>query len=122
MISALLLAVIVLSGTGGNLAIKQAMNAVGQLERFAVGDVARMLGRALRTGWLWLGVALLALSFFSFLGLLSREDLSFAVPATAMSYVVGTLGARFLLGEQVNAWRWGGVLLVCAGVLLASLG
>jgi drug/metabolite transporter (DMT)-like permease len=64
----------------------------------------------------------MTVSFYTFLTLLSREAISFAVPATALSYVAGALGARFLLGERVSLRRWAGVILVCLGVALASLG
>jgi uncharacterized membrane protein len=36
--------------------------------------------------------------------------------------VVGALGAKYLLKEDVNAARWAGVLLVCAGVVLVTIG
>jgi drug/metabolite transporter (DMT)-like permease len=36
--------------------------------------------------------------------------------------VVGTLGAKYLLREQISATRWAGVLLVCAGVALVAAG
>jgi drug/metabolite transporter (DMT)-like permease len=52
--------------------------------------------------------------------LLSWADVSFAIPATALSYVVGALGARFLLHERVTGARWAGVALVCLGVALLS--
>ena len=44
------------------------------------------------------------------------------IPASALSYVVGTLGAKYFLGEQISAARWAGVLLVCAGVALVAAG
>jgi drug/metabolite transporter (DMT)-like permease len=47
---------------------------------------------------------------------------SFVIPASALSYAVGALGAKFLLGERVNGLRWVGVLLVCLGVALAWAG
>jgi len=53
--------------------------------------------------------------------LLSWADVSFVVPATALSYVSGALGAKFLLNEHVATARWAGVLLVCLGVTLISL-
>jgi drug/metabolite transporter (DMT)-like permease len=40
------------------------------------------------------------------------------VPATAANYIVGTLGAKFLLKERVSKARWAGMLLVAAGVTL----
>jgi len=35
---------------------------------------------------------------------------------------VGTLGAKYILGEEVSAARWVGVVLVCAGVALVAWG
>jgi len=40
------------------------------------------------------------------------------VPATAANYVVGAVGAKFLLKERVSQTRWVGLLLVAAGVAL----
>jgi drug/metabolite transporter (DMT)-like permease len=64
----------------------------------------------------------MALSFYSLLVLLSWKPISFVIPASALSYVVGTLGAKYILGEQVSAARWAGVALVCAGVALVAAG
>jgi hypothetical protein len=36
--------------------------------------------------------------------------------------VVGTLGAKYILQEQISPSRWAGVLLVCAGVALVAAG
>jgi drug/metabolite transporter (DMT)-like permease len=80
------------------------------------------LRRALRNGWFWAGVPLMALSFYSLLVLLSWQPISFVIPASALSYVVGTLGAKYILREQVSAARWIGVVLVCAGVALVAAG
>jgi len=67
-----------------------------------------------------LAVASMAVSFFSFLMLLSMENLTFAVPATAVSYIVETLLARWLLEEQIQPQRWAGALLVAGGVALLA--
>jgi drug/metabolite transporter (DMT)-like permease len=53
---------------------------------------------------------------------LSWQPISFVIPASAVSYVVGTLGAKYILKEEVNAARWAGVILVCAGVALVAMG
>jgi len=64
----------------------------------------------------------MALSFYALLVLLSWDPISFVIPASALNYVVGTLGAKFILREQVTAARWAGVLMVCAGVALVAAG
>lgn len=93
-----------------------------------IGDVSfrprALLGafwRMLRNPYLIAGVACLALSFFSFIGLLSYADLSFVVPLTAVGYILNTLGARFFLHEHVSRERWLGTLLVTFGIALISL-
>lgn len=66
-----------------------------------------------------LGIVCYASAFFSMVGLLAVVPLSVAVPATALSFVMDTIGARFILHERVPLRRWLGVACVCAGVILA---
>jgi len=54
--------------------------------------------------------------------LLSWKPITFVIPVSALSYVVGTLGAKYILGEDVSTARWAGVVLVCAGVALVTAG
>jgi drug/metabolite transporter (DMT)-like permease len=119
--TALLVAIVVLAGTGGEIAATHAMRLCGEVKDFAPRVLLATLGRAFRQGWMWIGIAQMALSFFSLLALLSWVDVSFAIPVTALSYAVGALGARLFLGEQVSGARWVGVLLVCLGVALVSV-
>ncbi len=62
----------------------------------------------------------MAVSFFCFTQLLKIADLSFAVPATAASFVLETFLAKVALKERVTSRRWAGALLVAAGVALLS--
>ncbi|MGH9353666.1 MAG: EamA family transporter [Terriglobia bacterium] len=65
------------------------------------------------------GYVCYALAFISLIALLSVAQLTVAVPATAFSFVVDTLGARFILHERIRWKRWVGVICVSAGVVLA---
>jgi drug/metabolite transporter (DMT)-like permease len=114
----LFLAVVVLSGTGGDIAVTHAMKQIGEVKNFAPRALLGVLGRVLQSGWMWLGIALMAVAFFSLLALLSWAQVSFVVPATAANYVVGAAGAKYLLKERVSQARWAGLLLVAAGVAL----
>ena len=120
--SALLVAIVVLAGTGGEIAATHAVRQCDAVKSFAPAALLRVLGRAFRVGWMWLGIGLMAIAFYTLLVLLSREPVSFAIPATALSYAVGSLGAKFFLGEQVSGVRWVGVVLVCVGVALVWSG
>jgi drug/metabolite transporter (DMT)-like permease len=118
----LALAVLIFGSTGGEIAITHGMKAIGEPTRLRPLELLQFVGRAVRNGWFWVGVPMMALSFYSLLILLSWEPISLVIPASALSYVVGTLGAKYILGEKVSAARWAGVVLVCAGVALVAAG
>jgi multidrug transporter EmrE-like cation transporter len=118
----LALAALILGSTGGEIAVTYGMKATGEPARLRPLEVLRFLGKAVRNGWFWVGIPLMALSFYALLALLSWEPISFVIPASALSYVVGTLGAKYILKEQISPARWAGVVLVCAGVTLVALG
>jgi drug/metabolite transporter (DMT)-like permease len=120
--TAVFVAIVVVASTGGEIAVTHAMKRVGEVHDFSPREILRVIGRAFRQGWMWFGFALMTVSFFALLALLSWENVSFVIPATALSYAVGALGAKYLLGEQVNRLRWAGVLLVCLGVALVWAG
>ena len=116
------LAVLILGSTGGEIVITHGMKSVGEPARLRPAAVLQFLGRAVRSGWFWAGVPLMALSFYALLLLLSWEPISLVIPASALSYVAGTFGAKFILGEDVSSARWAGVVLVCIGVALVAAG
>lgn len=119
---ALLLFFVVCAGTGGELCVTRAMKRVGEVKDFRPHPIARAILSAIKLPWMWLGISLMALAFFSLLALLSIENVSFVVPVTALSYAAGALGGIVFLGERVSSRRWFGVLLVCLGVTLVWLG
>jgi len=120
--TAALLAVTVLANTGGEISIARATKDFGEVKNFRLQALFAHFGQVLRSGWILLAVGLLAVGFFSLLTLLSWADVSFVIPATALSYVVGGLGAKFLLGERLTPARWAGIVLVSVGVALVCTG
>ena len=83
---------------------------------------ARGVGRLLRTiaarRYLLLSIVCLAFSFFAFMALVQSAPLSFAVPASASSFILETVLAKVLLKEQIGGRRAAGCLLVLGGVVL----
>lgn len=119
---ALLLFLVVVSGTGGEMCVTRAMKHVGEVTDFRPLALVRVILQAIKVPWMWIGIAMMALAFFSLLAVLSIENVSFVVPVTALNYAAGALGGKFFLGERVTPRRWAGVLLVCIGVTLVWLG
>jgi drug/metabolite transporter (DMT)-like permease len=115
------IAIVVIAGSAGDIAISHSMKQIGEVHPLTPSVIAKVLARAFRLRWTWIGIALMTVGFFSLLALLSWADVSVVVPATALTYVTGALGAKFLLKEQVTPLRWVGVLLVCLGVAFISI-
>lgn len=113
---------IVVAGTGGELCISRAMKEAGEVHDFRPHALLSVAARVVRIKWIWIGLALMTIGFFSLLGVLSVDNVSFVVPVTALSYVVGGLGGMIFLGERLDRSRWTGILLVCLGVALVILG
>ena len=116
-----LLIVIVVCGTGGELCVTRAMKEIGEVTNFRPHALLRFLFQALRVKWMWIGVTMMAIAFFALLAALSFENVSFVVPVTALSYAAGAIGAVLFLRERVSLQRWIGVLVVCAGVVIVVL-
>jgi drug/metabolite transporter (DMT)-like permease len=113
---------IVVVGTTGEMCVSRATRTIGEATNFRPIAIARHIGHAMKVPWMWIGIGMMALAFFSLLGMLAIAKASFVFPATALSYAVGALGGKLFLKEQVTLERWIGVLVICLGVLLVALG
>jgi drug/metabolite transporter (DMT)-like permease len=107
--------------TCGDLLNAYGMRMEGRVRDFHPSGLRRLLRALARNRFVLGGIAAMAVAFFAMLALLSIADLSFAVPATAGSYLFETILAKFLLKEDVRWQRWVGALLVACGVGLLSL-
>ena len=121
MITAVLIALVVLGGSAGDVFITKGMKQLGEISTLNVGRLLAVFGRAITNRYFLIGVLFMAVSYFSFLGALRLADLSLVLPATSISFVITTIGARLFLNETISAMRWAGILLVCIGVALISL-
>lgn len=105
----LLLAFVVLSNAAGNFLLSQGMH------HAAPGSVSAYLQPAVVSG-----IALLIAWTISRLYLLGIADLSYVLPVTSVGFVINAwMGAAFLQ-EHVSRVRWAGVVLICAGAMLAG--
>jgi uncharacterized membrane protein len=117
----MLVGIIVLCNTCGDLLNTWGMKRHGEVRDFDVHGIAALLASLARNCYVMGGVMAMAVSFFALLSLLSIADVSFAVPATAASYPLETLLAKFVLKERVTGQRWVGCWMVAAGVGLLAL-
>ncbi|HEX8088405.1 MAG TPA: EamA family transporter [Blastocatellia bacterium] len=121
MITALFIALVVLGGSVGDVLITKGMKDTGEISTLRFRELAAIAKTALTNRHFLAGVLFMAVSYFSFLAALARADLSLVLPATSISFVITTVGAKVFLKERVTRLRWAGILLVCVGVALISI-
>ena len=121
MTTAILLAIMVLADAAADLFLTKGMRQIGEVSILAPSRLLIIAGKALSNHHVLISMTLTGMRLGGLLIILSWADLSFVFPATAMVYVVGTLAAKFVLGETVSALRWAGTVFVCLGVGLASI-
>jgi transporter family protein len=116
-----LIAMMVLADSAGDVFLTKGMKQVGEIS--TINPMALLaIGRKVISNKSFLsGIFFIAITFFSFLIVLSWADLSLIFPAKSLVYVFSTLGAKWALKEKISFQRWGGISLVCVGVALISL-
>lgn len=91
---------------------------------FIVTDLASaevFLKAVFSSPFLWIGLATVALVFIIWSTVLTKIDLSVAVPIASFSYILVPVTSIIFLHERVTFFRWAGILLILAGVILVSL-
>jgi len=116
----LLVGVIVVCFSFGDIALARGMKQAGEVSSLRLSVLDEVGGRAIRSPLVVLGGALQILAFVTYLVALSRRDLSYVFPLTAASDIVTTLAARYMLHERVTPTRWAGVVIVSIGIALIS--
>jgi len=67
------------------------------------------------------GLAIYAAGTALWISAVSRRNISFLYPLTALNYVLVGMGGRLFLGEHISTGRWLGIAVVVAGVALMQL-
>ncbi len=113
---------IVLSSSAGDVLLSRGMKQIGDL-----GKVLRKHGfnfvmlQILRNRYFLMGVACMAISFYSLLFGLSWNEVSLIGPAAAsLTFVANAFAAKMFLHERVDRRRWAAALFVAAGVVLMA--
>ena len=114
---------VVMASTTGDILLSYAMKQVGD-----VGQIRRQHGvfgvvrRVLGTRTFFLGIACMAVAFYSLLFALSWNDVSLVGPAAAsLTFVANAIAAKVFLKENVDRRRWLAALFVAGGVFLLAV-
>jgi bacterial/archaeal transporter family protein len=107
-----------LCNTVGDVLNTAGMKREPEVEKLNLRSLTAMLSRIVRNPLVMGGVVSLTAGFVAMISLLSIANVSFAVPATAISFVLETLLAKYILKEDVGFRRWVAASLVACGVVL----
>lgn len=104
--------------SAGDAFLSRGMKQVGPID---LPHAARILS-ALSNPFIVLGILSLIIGMASFMAALSFADLSYVLPATAISYVIMVLLSISWLHEHVSLQRWTGVAFIVVGVGIVAGG
>lgn len=94
------------------------LGAFGQLYFKLGSDTLSMkIKDLLRNRYLIVGVVLYAISTVMFILALKEGELSVLYPLIATSYIWATILAKKVLKEDINVYKWSGVVMIIVGVI-----
>lgn len=100
---------------------KKSALTVSSFQIASVPDIFIFIKTMLPSGFLWLGLFSVAITFIIWSAILSKIDLSVAVPIASLSYIFVPLVSLFFLGEKIVALRWLGIIFILTGVIFVSM-
>jgi drug/metabolite transporter (DMT)-like permease len=104
----------------GVILLKKGITSIGDMNGVTASEIFRIVKASVTNPQILLGVFFEALFFVCLLILMSKSDISFLWPLTALSFVFATFAAMWFLGEHVSIIRWTGVLLIVIGAAFIS--
>ncbi|MBE9009902.1 hypothetical protein IQ250_06750 [Pseudanabaenaceae cyanobacterium LEGE 13415] len=104
----------------GDVWLSRGMREIGAVNVPNLGAFVAIAIQFLTSPWIWLGIAFLISSLILYLVALSRFDLSYVLPITAITYVLSTALAILILREHVSALRLFGTCIITAGAFVVG--
>lgn len=114
----LVLLAVVIFGSCGDVCLGRGMRDFGAV----TASNWHLLLHAIANPWVILGICFLIGFFCTYITALSWADLTYVLPATALSYVLMALLAKVFLHENVTLEHWLGIALITAGVGFVATG
>jgi drug/metabolite transporter (DMT)-like permease len=84
-------------------------------------DLLLFFNTVFSSPFFWVGLLSLILMFIIWSTILSKIDLSVAVPVASFSYILVALVSILFLHETITLLRWAGIFLILAGVIVVSM-
>jgi len=85
-----------------------------------LAEVAPFFRGVFSSPFLWLGLFSVLTVFIIWSTILSRIDLSVAVPIASFSYILVPVVSIAFLHERISLLRWSGIIFILLGVIFVS--
>jgi drug/metabolite transporter (DMT)-like permease len=106
--------------SAGVVLLKKGITEIGDMSGITATEIFRVVKAGVTNPQILLGIFFESLFFLCLLILMSKSDISFLWPLTALSFVFATIAAMIFLGETVSPTRWIGVILIVIGAAFIS--
>ena len=113
----ILLAVVL--NTGAQVVLKTGLQNIGHFE-FTVGNAVPVFLKMIVSPYIISGISFYVFSLVVWLMTLSRVEVSFAYPMSALGYVLTATVGYFLFNENVTLTRIIGIVVIMVGVCLVA--
>jgi drug/metabolite transporter (DMT)-like permease len=100
---------------------KKSVLAANGFEIQTLRDILGFIAKVAPSVYLWLGLFSVIIIFTTWSTVLSRIDLSVAVPVCSFSYISVPLVSLIFLHEKISALRWLGISIILLGVVLVAV-
>lgn len=115
------LVLIDLAETLAQFCFKKSVANVNFFEIHGFVDSFNFVRNVIPSPFLWIGLFSVIFIFISWSTVLSRIDLSVAVPVCSFSYITIPVVSMIFFHENVSLVRWFGISLILVGVILVSI-
>lgn len=117
-----MLFLIILNDAGeavAQLLMKGGLNTIA-INSITLSNLAEFCSKGASSPLIWLGLIVYTVNFFIWIVVLSRIDLSVAMPVCSFSYIFVPILSIIFLGEAVHPLRWIGIFTIILGIYFVS--
>ena len=108
-------------GAVGDILMSKGMQENGEVHVHSLNDLAKVARHVFSRPLVVMGVVAMAIYFGSYVAALAWIDVSVANPMTALSYLIASAYAAFIMKEKLGIKRAMGILLIVTGAILVGL-
>jgi drug/metabolite transporter (DMT)-like permease len=104
----------------GDVYLAKAMHPYGDIRVNDLSSAIHLVVLMFSNARVWFALVFLTAYFVLWLIVLSKLELSIAVPVTASNYLYNAFLCQHMLGEVISARRWLGICIIVVGVVLVT--